>query len=50
MNLDFRPSKGITDALPALAAELVRIPVNLIVADGTSCTLPHLMLRARSRS
>jgi hypothetical protein len=26
--LDFRLSKGIMDALPALAAELVRIPVN----------------------
>src|SRR5215471_9061843 len=27
--LDFRLSKGIMDALPALAAELVRIPVNV---------------------
>src|SRR6516165_10529344 len=27
------------DALPALAAELVRIPVNVIVTDGTSATL-----------
>ena len=33
--LDFRLSNGIMDALPALAAELVRIPVNMIVADGT---------------
>ena len=37
--LDFRLSKGITDALPALAAELVRIPVNVIVTDTTSATL-----------
>ena len=37
--LDFRLSKGIADALPALAAELVRIPVNLIVTDTTSATL-----------
>src|SRR6516164_4285909 len=34
--LDFRLSKGIMDALPALAAELVRIPVNVIVTDSTS--------------
>ena len=37
--LDFRLSKGITDTLPALAAELVRIPVNVIVTDGTSAAL-----------
>ena len=37
--LDFRLSKGITDTLPALAAELVRMPVNVIVTDGTSATL-----------
>src|ERR1700674_1714857 len=37
--LDFRLSKGITDALPALAAELVRVPVNVIVTDTTSATL-----------
>ena len=37
--LDFRLSKGIMDALPALAAELVRIPVNVIVTDSTSATL-----------
>ena len=37
--LDFRLSKGIMDALPALAAELVRIPVNVIVTDTTSATL-----------
>jgi putative tryptophan/tyrosine transport system substrate-binding protein len=37
--LDFRLSKGITDALPALAAELVRIPVDVIVTDSTSATL-----------
>src|SRR5215469_17125684 len=37
--LDFRLSKGIMDALPALAAELVRVPVNVIVTDSTSATL-----------
>src|SRR5262252_1081782 len=37
--LDFRLSKGIMDALPALAAELVRIPVNVIVTESTSSTL-----------
>jgi putative tryptophan/tyrosine transport system substrate-binding protein len=37
--LDFRLSKGIIDALPALAAELVRAPVNVIVTDSTSATL-----------
>jgi putative ABC transport system substrate-binding protein len=37
--LDFRLSKGIIDALPALAADLVRIPVNVIVTDSTSATL-----------
>jgi putative ABC transport system substrate-binding protein len=37
--LDFRLSKGIIDALPALAGELVRIPVNVIVTDSTSATL-----------
>jgi putative ABC transport system substrate-binding protein len=37
--LDFRLSKGIMDALPALAAELVRLPVNVIVTDTTSATL-----------
>jgi putative tryptophan/tyrosine transport system substrate-binding protein len=37
--LDFRLSKGMTDSLPALAAELVRIPVNVIVTEGTSATL-----------
>jgi putative ABC transport system substrate-binding protein len=30
---------GIMDALPALVAELVRIPVNVIVTDSTSGTL-----------
>jgi putative ABC transport system substrate-binding protein len=34
--LDFRLSKGVMDALPALAAELVRIPVNVIVTDSTN--------------
>ena len=37
--LDFRLSKEGVDALPALAAELVRIPVNVIVTDSTSGTL-----------
>jgi putative ABC transport system substrate-binding protein len=37
--LDFRLSQGDMDALPALAAELVRIPVNVIVTDTTSATL-----------
>jgi len=37
--LDFRLSKGIIDALPALAAELVRIPVDVIVTVSTSATL-----------
>jgi putative tryptophan/tyrosine transport system substrate-binding protein len=37
--LDFRLSKGGADALPALAAELVRIPVNVIVTDTTSAAL-----------
>jgi ABC-type uncharacterized transport system substrate-binding protein len=37
--LDFRLSKEGVDALPALAAELVRIPVNVIVTDTTSATL-----------
>src|SRR6476620_10732037 len=39
IELDFRLSKGIMDALPALAAELVDIPVNVIVTDSTSGTL-----------
>src|ERR1700738_3311748 len=39
IELDFRLSKGIMDALPALAAELVLIPVNVIVTDSTSGTL-----------
>jgi putative ABC transport system substrate-binding protein len=37
--LDFRLSKGNMDALSALAAELVHIPVNVIVTDSTSATL-----------
>jgi putative tryptophan/tyrosine transport system substrate-binding protein len=36
---DFRLSNGIVDALPALAVELVRIPVNVIVTDSTTATL-----------
>jgi putative ABC transport system substrate-binding protein len=34
--LDFRFAKGSLDALPALAAELVRIPVDVIVADTSN--------------
>jgi putative tryptophan/tyrosine transport system substrate-binding protein len=34
--LDFRLAKGNFDALPALAAELVRIPVDVIVTDTTT--------------
>ena len=34
--LDFRFAKGNMDALRGLAAELVRIPVDVIVIDGTS--------------
>jgi ABC-type uncharacterized transport system substrate-binding protein len=37
--LDFRLVKGHLDALPALAAELVRIPVDVIVTDGTSAAI-----------
>jgi putative tryptophan/tyrosine transport system substrate-binding protein len=37
--LDFRLSKGNMDALPALATELARIPVNVIVTDTTTATL-----------
>ena len=34
--LDFRFARGNHDALPGLAAELVRIPVDVIVTDSTS--------------
>ena len=34
--LDFRFAKGSLDALPDLAAELVRIPVDVIVADSSN--------------
>jgi putative ABC transport system substrate-binding protein len=37
--LDFRLSKWNMDALPTLAVELVRIPVNMIVVDTTSAAL-----------
>ena|SRR6516165_1607980 len=37
--LDFRFSRGNLDALPGLAAELVRAPVDVIVTDSTSGTL-----------
>jgi putative ABC transport system substrate-binding protein len=39
IKLDFRLSKGNMDALPALAAELVRIPVDVIVTDSTTAAL-----------
>jgi putative tryptophan/tyrosine transport system substrate-binding protein len=37
--LDFRFARGNLDALPGLAAELVRAPVDVIVADSTSSTI-----------
>jgi putative ABC transport system substrate-binding protein len=37
--LDFRFARGNLDALPSLAAELVRIPVDVIVTDSTSGTV-----------
>jgi ABC-type uncharacterized transport system substrate-binding protein len=37
--LDFRFSQGDLNALPGLAAELVRIPVDVIVTDSTNSTL-----------
>jgi ABC-type uncharacterized transport system substrate-binding protein len=37
--LEFRFAKGNNDALPALAQELVRLPVDVIVADSTSAAL-----------
>jgi putative ABC transport system substrate-binding protein len=37
--LEFRLSKGIMDTLPALAAELVRIPVDVIVTDTTTAAV-----------
>jgi len=36
--LDFRVSKGDYDVLPALAVQLVRVPVDVIVTDSTSAT------------
>jgi putative tryptophan/tyrosine transport system substrate-binding protein len=42
--LDFRFGKGNLDALPELAAELVRVPVDLIVTDGNSAA--HAALEA----
>jgi ABC-type uncharacterized transport system substrate-binding protein len=49
IELDFRLSKGIMDVLPALAAELVRIPVNVIVTDSTSGTLAAFAATRTSR-
>src|SRR5262245_35908656 len=37
--LDFRLARGNLDALPSLAAELVRAPVDVIVTDSTSGTV-----------
>jgi putative ABC transport system substrate-binding protein len=37
--LDFRLAMGHTEALPGLAAELVQIPVDVIVASGTTAVL-----------
>jgi putative tryptophan/tyrosine transport system substrate-binding protein len=37
--LDFRFARGNLDALPGLAAELVRTPVDVIVTDSTSSTI-----------
>jgi putative ABC transport system substrate-binding protein len=34
--LDFRFAKGHTDVLPGLAAELAKVPVDIIVVDGTT--------------
>jgi putative ABC transport system substrate-binding protein len=34
--LDFRLARGNLDALPGLAAELIRIPVDVILADGAN--------------
>jgi putative tryptophan/tyrosine transport system substrate-binding protein len=36
--LDFRLSKGDYDALPKLALQLIRVPVDVIVTDTTSAT------------
>ena len=36
--LDFRVSKGDYDVLPALAVQLVRVPVDVIVTDSISAT------------
>jgi putative ABC transport system substrate-binding protein len=36
--LDFRFAKGDLDALPALATELVRLPVDVVVTDGNVAT------------
>jgi putative tryptophan/tyrosine transport system substrate-binding protein len=45
--LEFRFAKGILDAFPGLAAELVRLPVDLIVTDGNSAAKAALMRHAR---
>jgi hypothetical protein len=47
--LDFRLSKGNMDALPALAAELVRIPVDVIVTDSTKTTTAFSRFSIRSQ-
>jgi putative tryptophan/tyrosine transport system substrate-binding protein len=38
-NFEFRSADGNTDRLPALAADLVRLPVDVIVATFTPCAL-----------
>src|SRR5262245_64154726 len=40
--LEFRLAKGNLAALPGLAAELVRLPIDLIVTDGGSAALAAL--------
>jgi putative ABC transport system substrate-binding protein len=50
ITLDFRLSKGNMDALPALAAELARVPVNVIVTDSKPPRSQRLMPRALSPS
>ena len=39
IRLDFRLSKGDLDALPALATELVRVPVDVIVTDTSTAAV-----------
>jgi hypothetical protein len=48
--LDFRFAKGHNEALPRLAAELVKIPVDVIVAGEQPRSKPQHRLRAVSQS